>query len=136
MRWLREYFRVEAVDKRVLANPEELILDEGGEIFFAVAGNVAHGTVAMKRIEPGVFELTKLAVDPRVQQGGMGRRLCEKVIERFVARGGKTLFLETNTTLTPAISLYEKLGFVHKPFPSESPYERADYYMEWQGDRP
>lgn len=130
--WMEKYFRVEPVDEQILSDPEGDILDHGGEIFFAVADDKALGTVALKNHGGGVFELTKLGVTPEVQQGGLGRALCETVIERFTARGGKTLFLETNTVLTPAITLYEKLGFVERPFPTESPYERANYYMEWE----
>lgn len=130
--WLEKYFRVEPIDKRVLSDPEGDILAHGGEIYFAVVDEKAVGTVAMKNQGDGVFELTKLGVDPTVQQGGMGRALCETIIDRFQARGGDLLFLETNTILTPAIKLYEKLGFVERPFPSESPYERANYYMVWE----
>ncbi|WP_262693698.1 bifunctional helix-turn-helix transcriptional regulator/GNAT family N-acetyltransferase [Kordiimonas aquimaris] len=131
MRWLNEYFEVEPLDTVLLSDPESTILNEGGEIFFAVSNNAVHGTVAMKRKNTGVFELTKLAVDPDVQQGGMGKALCKKVIERFVARGGTTLFLETNTILAPALKLYEKLGFIEKPNPYSSPYSRSNHYMEW-----
>lgn len=130
--WLRDYFKVEPIDERVLSDPENQILAKGGEIFFAVSGGTAVGAVAMKRERAGVFELTKLGVDPAVQKGGMGRALCERVIERFQARGGITLFLETSTVLEPAIKLYWKLGFIEKPNPVESPYERSNYYMEWQ----
>lgn len=130
--WLKEYFVVEPIDEKVLSNPEELILDKGGEIYFAVIDGKAVGAVAMKVEADGVFELTKLAVDPTVQQGGMGRALCEKVIERFKARGGRKLYLETNTVLEPAIKLYWKLGFIALEPEEPSPYERANYYMEWQ----
>ncbi len=130
--WLKEYFAVEPVDETMLSDPEGTILDKGGEIYFAIVGGEAVGTVAMKLDKPGRFELTKLGVDPRVQQGGMGRALCEKVIERFQARAGTLLFLETNTVLTPAIKLYEKLDFVEKPSPHSSPYRRSNYYMEWR----
>ncbi len=130
--WLEKYFKVEPIDKRVLSDPEGDILAHGGEIYFAVVDGMAVGTVAMKNMGDGVFELTKLGVNPEVQQGGMGRALCQIIIDRFQARGGKLLFLETNTILTPAIKLYEKLDFVAKPFPTESPYERANYYMEWE----
>ena len=130
--WLKDYFAVEPIDEEVLSNPEKTILAKGGEIFFAVLDGRAIGTVAMKVAGDGVFELTKLAVDPGVRKGGMGRALCEKVIERFQARGGKLLYLETNTKLENAIRLYWKLGFVELPSPFNSPYERANYYMEWQ----
>jgi len=130
--WLEGLFVVEAIDKKILSDPETSILAKGGEIFFAVENGKAIGTVAMKTAGDGVFELTKLAVDPKVRRGGIGRALCEKVIERFQARGGKTLYLETNTKLKNAIRLYWKLDFVELPSPFDSPYERADYYMEWQ----
>lgn len=131
-RWLEEFFEVEPIDHTVLSDPETHILAKGGEVFFTLVDGKPAGTVAMKIQGPGLFELTKLAVDPDVQQGGMGRALCEKVIERFQARGGKTLYLETNTLLTPAIRLYEKLNFVEMAPPEPSPYERANYYMEWR----
>lgn len=133
MRWIKKYFGVEEPDRIMLADPEGTILDKGGEIFFAVVGDKAIGTIAMKHTEKGIFELTKLAVDPDAQQGGIGTALCEAVIERFVARGGKTLFLETNTILKPALRLYEKLNFVAKPAPHNSPYSRSNHYMEWVG---
>lgn len=130
--WVRQYFKVEPIDEKVLSDPEGTILDKGGEIFFAVADGKAVGAVAMKAEGDGRFELTKLGVDPTVRKGGMGRALCEKVIERFRARGGKTLYLETNTVLAPAIALYDKIGFVAMDPPVPSPYERANYYMEWR----
>lgn len=133
-RWLEAYFKVEPIDETVLSDPETHILSKGGEIYLAVIEGRAVGAVAMKVQEPGVFELTKLAVDPDVQQGGMGRALCEKVIERFQARGGNTLYLETNTKLVPAIKLYEKLNFKAMAPPEPSPYERANYYMKWMGE--
>jgi len=129
--WVEKYFKMEPVDENVLSNPEDTILNKGGEIFFAVINGKAVGTVALKAEGDGVFELTKLGVDPTLQQGGMGRALCEAVIERFQARGGKTLYLETNTKLTPAIDLYWKLGFVELKPKVASVYERANYYMEW-----
>lgn len=134
--WLKEYFKVEPIDEKVLSNPEETILNKGGEIFFAVLDGKAVGTVAMKAEKSGIFELTKLAVDPNVQQGGMGRALCQEVIDRFQARGGKKLYLETNTLLEPAIKLYWKLGFVELKPEVESVYERANYYMEWLPEGP
>jgi len=132
--WLDADFKMEAIDEVILGDPEAAILSKGGEIFFTVAEGKAVGTVAMKVVSDGVFELTKLGVDPTVQRGGMGRALCEKVIERFKARDGSKLFLETNTVLTPAIKLYERLGFVAMDPPEPSPYERSNYYMEWRDD--
>ncbi len=44
------------------------------------------------------------------------------------------LFLETNSKLTPAIRLYESVGFQHQPKGKpDSHYHRADTYMVWKG---
>ena len=90
----------------------------------------------MKSMGPGRYELTKLGVDQSARKGGIGAALCEGVITRFKARAGDTLFLETNTLLENAIRLYWKLGFVELPNPVPSPYQRSNYYMEWQDGTP
>lgn len=63
---------------------------------------------------------------------GIGRKLLEAVIEAGRSSGARRLYLETNHSLTPAIRLYESLGF--KQLAPEkvqaSPYARADVYME------
>ena len=131
--WLERWFEIEPVDARLLADPEHQLLRKGGEVWFAVEGDRVLGCVALKPIDAGRFELTKLAVDPEVHRGGVGRALCEKVIERFAARGGTLLFLETNTVLEPAIRLYERMGFEHRPHPGGSDYARSNVYMEFCG---
>lgn len=131
--WLEKYFQVEEIDRQVLARPEAEILARGGEILFALQDEVVVGTCALKQESPGVFELTKMAVDERVQGLGIGRRLLAAVIAEFQRRGGKTLFLETNSRLGPAIHLYESLGFEHQPGGKpDSHYVRSDVYMIWR----
>lgn len=132
--WLQRFFHVEEVDQRVLSNPEGEILATGGKILFARSGDSIVGTCALIQVEPGVFELTKMAVDPAAQGLGIGRKLIERAIAEYRALGGRELFLETNTKLAPAIRLYESVGFEHQP--SVKPgthYSRANVYMIWRG---
>lgn len=131
--WLERWFEVEQIDRDVLGDPEGTLLAHGGEIWFAEQAGHAVGTVALKDHGGGRFELTKLGVDPTAQGAGMGRALCERVIERFEARGGALLFLETNTILEPALRLYESLGFEVRRAREASPYARSNCYMEWRG---
>jgi len=73
-----------------------------------------------------------MAVEPSYQGAGIGRRLLQAVIEEARRAGAHRLYLETNHVLTPAIRLYESLGFKHID-PSRiipSAYARADVYME------
>lgn len=133
--WLERFFHIEEVDHRVLSDPEGQILAGGGRIFFAKSGERVVGTCALMQDEPGVFELSKMAVDPAAQGLGIGRKLIERAIAEFQSMGARQLFLETNTKLNPAIRLYESVGFEHQPAVREGThYSRANVYMIWRGE--
>ncbi len=132
-RWLIADFAVEPVDEAVFANPEGKILDTGGSLFFLWSKDTIVGTCALKNEGEGIFELTKMAVDPAAQGTGAGQRLAQAVIDKFVASGGQQLYLETHSILQPAIRLYKRCGFVdqgHRKPGSE--YSRSEVYMIWQ----
>lgn len=131
--WLEKYFTVEPVHRHALENPESEILEGGGEIFFAKRGKDILGTVAIRSDGDGVFELTKLGVAPKAQGLGLGRRLCEAVIDRFIAERGTKLYLETHTKLGPAMRLYEALNFSLRQKPADAHYAGTDCYMVWEG---
>lgn len=130
--WIARFFRIEPKEAKVLADPKGLILDDGGKIFFATVSNQLIGCCALKRMNANEFEVAKMAVTPAFQGAGIGRKILQAVVEAGRAMGARRLYLETNHTLTPAIRLYESVGFRHIPaeriIPSE--YERADVYME------
>ena len=131
--WIEKYFRVEGVDLEVLQNPQAKIIDGGGEVLFALDGDEVLGCAALKHEGDNVFELIKMAVTPAAQGRGIGRILMNACIDWFAASPGTTLFLETHDSLTPALSLYESVGFRHAPRPGgPSPYERANVYMEYR----
>ena len=131
--WLEKYFYVEEYDNEVLSNPEKHILDPGGNIYFACYRGEIIGTVALMVLPEGRIELTKMAVTEKYQGLKVGRKLMEFAIQRFKTSDAKVLFLESNKRLVPAVTLYEKMGFVHMASPSDSHYQRADVYMEYQG---
>jgi putative acetyltransferase len=130
--WIVRHFALEPKDRASLANPQETILEPGGRIFFAVMGDEIVGCCALMAIGPGEFEVSKMAVTESCRRAGIGRRLLEKTIAEARDSGARRLYLETNRKLTPAIRLYETIGFRHLP-PEQvvpSPYARADVYME------
>ena len=128
--WIRQYFVVEDHDRELLDNPAESILDKGGWIFFAVSGDKPVGTVALIKETADQFELAKMAVSPEFHGRGIGDRLIEACVEYAIATGMRTIFLLSNTILTPAINLYKKHGFVETPLAEGSPYERVNIRME------
>lgn len=130
--WIAKYFIVEEADRKVLNDPVHNILRLGGHIFMAVAGEVAVGCCALLPMEPGGFELAKMAVSEDLRGKGIGRKLLERAITEARRLGASRLYLETNRKLANAIHLYESVGFEHVS-PDQvipSPYARANVFME------
>jgi ribosomal protein S18 acetylase RimI-like enzyme len=130
MEWLRAMFEVEPLDQALLSNPQAHVIDRGGHILFARLGEQIVGTCGLEDKGGGRFELIKMAVTSGVQGHGIGRLLCERILEIARERGARQVFLETNSRCVPAIALYEKLGFVSRALPRETEFERCDVYME------
>jgi GNAT superfamily N-acetyltransferase len=126
--WLEEYFEVEPIDAYVLGNPEEAILKDGGSILFAALDEKIIGTVALKYIRPGVYELTKMAVDKAFQGIGAGKLLCVAAIEKARSLNAFELILYSQSSLKAAVGIYYKLGF--NPIPLDGVYKRADIKMQ------
>lgn len=133
LEWLERWFTVEPIDREVLGDPETHLLAGGGRILFAVDADArAVGTVALRHAGDGVYELTKMAVEPALRGSGVGRALMQRALAAYRALGGRELYLESSSRLAPALALYERAGFVHHPAPRPgSHYARADVHMVW-----
>jgi ribosomal protein S18 acetylase RimI-like enzyme len=127
--WLEEFFEVEEHDRQVFRNIEELILRPGGEIFFCSSDGVIVGTVAMQKMEEGVYELAKMAVAKPYRGRGLSNSLMSACIAFARKKNAGKIVLLSNTRMTPAINLYRKFGFVEVPL-GETDYARADIQME------
>lgn len=128
--WIERYFAVEKHDREILDDPQNSVIAKGGEVFFALVEGKAVGTVAMIPANDGVFELTKMAVDPACQGQGISNHLMRACIEFARERDASAIFLESHRSLGPAIALYRKFGFVETPLDPGSEYARADIRME------
>lgn len=127
--WIEENYVLEALDLYLLQHPEQSILKDGGEIFFARYNGAIIGTVAMKKKNDEEYELSKMAVSSKIRGIGAGKLLCEVVIERARELGAKKVFLYSNTIQSVAIKLYRKLGFIEIPVEA-GVYDRANIKME------
>lgn len=128
--WLDTYFYIEDYDREVLTQPKKYILDKGGKIFMATVQGEPVGTVALIYREPRVFELSKMAVSPKFQGLRIGQKLMYFCINKAAEMELDKIYLDSNTRLTPAISLYQKVGFSEIPVPTDTPYERCNIRME------
>jgi GNAT superfamily N-acetyltransferase len=120
LEWIERYFAVEPKDREVLENPRRYILDPGGTILLAVEDEQAIGVVS----------LVVMGVRPGAQGKGAGRMLVEAAIAAARDMAMKRIYIETNSSLGPALKLYRDAGFVPLKQAIPSPYARADVQLE------
>ena len=128
--WLERYFSVEPADLRFFSNPEKEILKKGGEIFFAELDGKVLGTCTLIQEEKNLFELARLAVTESARGKGIGELLTREAITRAKQRGARKIRLFTNSSLIPAVRLYEKLGFKETYRGQHPKYLRTNLIME------
>lgn len=88
-----------------------VLVDETGEVA---------GCGGLYPAEDGAVELRKMYFRPSVRGQGLGRRLLEDLIAEARKRHFGRIELETSSTMTAAISLYKRAGFVETEGPKHS----------------
>ena len=77
----------------------------------AMDGDTVAGYVGSQSVL-GESDMMNVAVSPQYRRQGIGRLLIETLIADLRAQGNHTLTLEVRASNTPAIALYESLGFL------------------------
>ena len=72
-------------------------------------------------------DMMNIAVDQRYRRQGIAQMLVEALVERLKKMDSRCLMLEVRISNTPAIALYEKLGF-------EQVGKRPNYYRNPKED--
>lgn len=127
--WITTYWEMEPSDYKSLENPEQNILEKGGVILIALYQDKPVGTCALIKINDEHYELAKMTVSPEVRGKHIGEKIGQATLERAKLIGAKRVYLESNSTLKPAINLYKKLGFVEVE-KQPSSYQRCNIQME------
>lgn len=127
--WISKYFVIEPKDLEALTDPQGKIIDKGGRIFMALQDGRPVGCVALLKMGDGGYEVAKMTVSEDLRGSGLGRQLMQRCIDMGAELGATRLYLETNSTLGPALGLYRAMGFKDLA-PVETPYARADVFME------
>jgi DNA-binding MarR family transcriptional regulator len=131
VQWIERYFKMEEADYKALDHPDTYIIGPGGHILMAFYKGEAVGACALIKMADGGFELAKMGVLPQAQGKRIGLALGQAAVAKAREMGAHRLYLESNTSLTPALNLYYKLGFKRIIGPP-SPYARSDIQMEME----
>lgn len=127
--WISKHFTLEPKDQAVLGDPHGQIINKGGRVFMAIQDGEPVGCVALMKMDDGGYEVAKMTVSETLRGSGLGRALMQRCIDVGGELGATRLYLETNSSLGPALSLYRAMGFRDLP-PADTPYVRADVFME------
>jgi ribosomal protein S18 acetylase RimI-like enzyme len=131
LEWLQQYFYVEPHDEELLSQCEEVIINQGGYIFFYEEDGEILGTFALIKISENEYELGKMAVDKKARGKGIGQQMMRFCIGFSQKQSWKRLILYSNTSLENSIYLYRKYGFKEIPIEKNNPYSRGNIKMEF-----
>lgn len=101
----------------------------GGTILLAWEASVCVGCAAIRPLDgAGTCELKRMYVKPACRRTGLGRRLCEAVLQRARGLGYSAIKLDSDPDLLPALALYRSMGFVDTAPYNEDP-DPATVYL-------
>ena len=125
--WIEESWILEESDKKDLLNPKKIV-DNGGQVFFAVYDQITIGTVAMIKSSNNIFELAKMTVKKGYRGKGIANMLMNQCINFAKQNNAEEIFLISNDSLTIARNLYDKYGFKEVDLDSQK-YDRGNVKM-------
>lgn len=128
--WLKEYFEVEPYDEKVLGNPEEEIIAQGGHILMADFEGQPIGTFAYIKREESVYEFSKMAIAEAFRGKGYGNEMMKFSLHYAEKHHWKKLIIYSSRKLKNAIHLYRKYGYIEIPIEENAFYSRGDIKME------
>ena len=109
------------------AEPHE-IRPPAGVMVVAYLRGAPIGCGALKHHPGGPSDIKRMWVAESARGLGIGRRLLAELEARAAAHGDRAVRLETNRTLTEAISLYRSAGYLEVPAFNDEPF--ADHWFE------
>ena len=125
--WIEESWHLEDSDKKDLLNPDKIV-ENGGQVFFALENKIAIGTVAMIKSSGDRFELAKMTVQEDFRGKGIANMLMNECLKFAKQKNAREIFLISNDSLIIARNLYDKNGFKEVKLDSQK-YDRGNVKM-------
>lgn len=99
--------------------------DEHQRFVLATRDGTTIGCGALRPLGDGVAEIKRMWVDPHARGLGLGRRLLAHLESLAVDDGCRAIRMDTNASLTEAISLYERTGYRRIERYNDNPYAQV-----------
>ena len=125
--WIEKSWRLEDSDKKDLLNPDKIV-ENGGQVFFALENKIVIGTVAMIKSSDYRFELAKMTVQEDFRGKGIANMLMDECLKFAKQNNTREIFLISNDSLVIARNLYDKYGFKEAVLDSQK-YKRGNVKM-------
>lgn len=117
----------QSFDAELAGLPGKYAAPQGRLYLARVDGNVA-GCIALRPLETGVCEMKRLWVRPAYRGHGVGRALCDRLVDDARQIGYRVMRLDTiGATMQKAVGLYRALGFREIPAYYDNPIPGALY---------
>ena len=100
--WISNFFELEDADYALAANPCQII-ENGGYTFSLVVEGEVLGVCALFNEGGGVFELARMAVSPKHQGKGLGKKLILACFAKLSEIRANKVYLLSNTKLKKSI---------------------------------
>lgn len=116
------------VDAALAEDPDVGLRPPTGVFLVAADGTTPVGCVGVRELEPGLGELKRMYVVPRVRGRGVGARLLAEAERHARLLGNRAIRLDTRDDLVEARALYAEHGYREVPAHNDGPY--ADHWFE------
>jgi ribosomal protein S18 acetylase RimI-like enzyme len=126
--WLGEDLCFQSFDAELL-QLQTMYGPPQGKLLLAKSNEAYVGCVAVRNKGKGICEMKRLYVIDACKGQGLGRRLALEIINTAAQLGYHKMILDTLTRLTPALHLYNSLGFTETTAYYPNPLQGV-VYME------
>ena len=137
--WLQEHSLAAGVTPSVVAEGAERFAAEihglpgdygppGGALVLARENETPIGCAALRRVDSASAELKRLYVRTSYRRLQLGEGLTQALLEVAGRLGYSRVVLDTMPTMTAAIALYRKMGFVSIPAYWPNPLQGALFF--------